>query len=354
MAEKKAPNKSLLIGGAAVLLAAGGWFVWQQFMEEPPPPPPPPPKAVAKPAPPAVNQDKLIEEILVVSGLDGTLQRLPEKMLSSVRQSGQQDKSGKLTAADLREMERLTQEAFSTQGFRQRVTARLKKNFDAKRYQEFLADSATPLAKRMTELEKQEPKPEELVAYMKGLAARPLAPERMRLVERIDTAGRASELAQEAMFSTIKGMMRGFAGSDTKQLSEVEKLIEKQRAAAAENIRNAVRLSLAYTYRDVSDADLAEYAKLHEKDSTRFMLSQVYEAMIEEIRDGAERFGAGLEKIVKAKMAAQAAAGSKGRPKVAAPAAASGASGSRVHEDARDCLRFDENRQVMDCAERYR
>lgn len=356
MAEKQAPKKLLVIGGAAVLLATGGWFVWQQFMEELPPPPPPPVKAAARPA---VNQDKLIEEILAASGIDRTLQRLPEQMLSSVRQAGQQDKSGKLSAADLSEMERLTQEAFTAQGFRQRVTARLKKNYDARRFQEFHADSATSLAKRMSELEKQEPRQEELVAYMKGLAEKPLAPARVQLIERIDAASRASELAQEALFSTIKGMMRGFAGADAKQLAEVERVIEQQRTATAGNIRNAIRASLAYTYRDVNDADLAEYTRLHEKDSTRFFLGHVFDAIIEEIREGAERFGVGLEKIAKAKIAGQVAAGKPGKPMAPAAAGSGRATGmpplpSRAHEDARDCLRFEDNRQVMGCAERYR
>lgn len=356
MAEKQAPNKLLLVVGAVAVLG-GGWFAWQHFMAEPPPPPPPPPKAAAKPqaprapaaapAAPAVDADKQIEDILAVSGLGHTLQRLPEQLLASVRQAGQQDRSGKLRKADLQEMERLTREAYTAQGFRLRVTAQLKNNYDAKRYQEFLADSASPLAKRMNELEKLEPGQAELLAYMKALASKPLPPERLKLIERIDAASRASELALEAMFSSAKGMMRGFAGADAKQLAQIDKEIEQQRAAAADSVRNAVRLSLAYTYREAGDAELAEYARLHEKDSTKFFLGLVFDALIEEIRAGAERFGAGLEKLFKARFAGQVAA--------KAEAAAAPRSGrSRAQEDARECLRFEENRQVMGCAERFR
>lgn len=349
MAEKQAPNKLLLIGAAVVLLAVGGWFVWQQFMEEPPPPPPPPAKA-ARPVPPPVNPDQQIEELLTVSGIEHTLQRLPEQMLTSVRQAGQQDKSGKLTAADLSGMERLAQEAFTAQGYRQRVTARLKQHFDAKAFREFLSDSGTPLARRMSELEKQQPKPDEIAAWVKSLGAKPLTPERMQLIERIDTAGRASELAQEGMFAAFKGMMRGFTGGDAAQLAEVDKAIEKLRTNAADGVRKAIRLSLAYTYRDATDADLTEYARLHEKDSTKLILGHVSAAIVEEIREGAERFGVGLEKIVKAKMAEHKAAGKPGRQAQGETVPMR----SRAGEDARDCLRFEENRQVMGCAEKYR
>lgn len=381
MAEKQMPNKMLLVVGAVAVLAGGGWFAWQHFMSEPPPPSPPPPKAAqpaakAAPAPsaqppaaaapattpvqaaqaPSTGPEKKINEILAVSGLDHTMKRLPEQFLAGVRQAGAQDRSGKLSQAELQEMERLTRESFSAQGFRQRVTAQLKKNYDERRFGEFLADSSTPLAKRMVELEKQEPGKEALVAYMRLLATNPLPPERARLIERIDTASRGSELALEAMISSIKGMLRGFAGADAKQIAEVEKIIERQRAAAAGNVRSGVRLSLAHTYRDVGDADLAEYARMTEKDSTRFFIGLVSDALIEEIRAGAERFGAGMEKLLKAKFAEQRMA-AKPKGGTAAKAAAAPPAGdrpSRAHEDARDCLRYEENRQVMGCAERYR
>lgn len=364
MAGKEAPQRLLLIVGAVAVLGGGGWFAWQHFMAEPPPLPSPPPKAAAKPqappapaAAPAVNPDKQIEDILAVSGLGHTLQRLPEQLLASVRQAGEQDRSGKLRKADLQEMERLTREAYTAQGFRLRVTAQLKQHYDARRFGEFLDDSATPLAKRMSELEKQEPGQAELLAYMKALAAKPLPPERVKLIERIDAASRASELALEAMFTSVKGMMRGFAGADAKQLAEIDKAIEQQRNAAAGNVRNAVRLSLAYTYHDASDADLAEYVRLHEKDSTKFFLGLVFDALIAEIRAGAERFGAGLERLFKARFAEQMAAKAKGKPaaKAEAPVAPAPRSGrSRTQEDARECLRFEANRQVMGCAEQYR
>ncbi len=333
MAEKKAPNKTLLIGAAVVLLAAGGWFAWRHFMAEPPPPPPPPPKAAQ---PVAVNQEKTIAELLAVSGLDHLLARLPEQMLAGVRQAGRQDKSGRLSAGDLAELERLAQESFSAQGFRRSVVDGLRKKFEAKRFQEFIADSSTPLARRMNELEKREPKPEELAAF----GATPAAPERAKLIERIDAAGRASELATETLFATVKGMTRGLAGSDAKQVADADSAIEQQRAAAAGNIRDAVRLSLAYAYREVSDADLAEYAGLHEKENTQFVLGLVFDALTGEIRGGAERFGAGLEQLLRARFAAQT------KPPVAVR--------SRAHEDARECLRFEDNIRVMGCAEQYR
>lgn len=354
MAGNNAPSKTLLIAVAVVLLAAGGWFAWQYLNESPPPPPPPQPK-MAKPAaapaaaaPAAVDADKTIEALLGVTGMDHMLAQLPEQMLAGVRQAGQQARTGKLSPEDQAELERLTREAFTARGFRQRVIAALKRGFEAKRFQEFIADSSTPLAKRMTELEKLQPKPEEFAAFMAGLKAKPLAPMRVKLVERIDMAGRASELAAESMFASVRGMARGFAGADAKQVADIDKAIEQQRAAAEGNIRNAVRFSLAYAYRDVSDTDLAEYARLHEKAGTQFVLGLMFDALIEEIRSGSERLGVGLEMMLKARHAGKPA------PADGQATAVARSGRSRAHEDARECLRFEANRQVMGCAERFR
>lgn len=377
-AEKQAPNKALLIVGGLALFAAAGWFAWQRVNENETPPAPSkaaqpsaaPAAAQSKaaaPAAPKANPDKMIEDVLLASGLDSMLRRLPEQILEGVRQAGRQDKSGKLAAGAQRELERLTQEAFTAQGFKARVTLQLKKNFDEKRFREFLGDSSTPLAMRMTELEKKEPKPEEMAAFMASLAAKPLASARAQLIERIDTASRADELAMASMLAVMKGLARG-AGADAKQLAEIEKSGGPQRAAVEENLRNAVRAALAYAYRDVSDADLAEYARMHEKESTRFFLGLVFDALIDELHAGAERMGAGLGRQDRPKSAAGADAGAADRPgqpsaqgakkpaepDVERPAAKAVSAPSRAHLDARECLRLEANRQVMGCAERFR
>lgn len=354
MAEKKAPNKALLIAAAAVLLGAAGWFAWQHFNAPPPAPPPPPPKAArpaaAPAAPAAVSPDKAIETLLQVSGMEHFFTRLPEQMLSAMRQAVREDKSGRLTPADMAEVERLTREAFSAQGFRQRVAAALKQSYDEKRFQEFIADSSTPLARRMTELEKHEATQAEMAAFLDGLKTKPLAATRIKLVERIDMAARASDLAAESMFATVAGMARGLAGGDPKQVADADRAIGQQRAAAAENIRNAVRFTLALTYRDVSDSDLAEYARLHEKPNTQFVLGLMFDALVAEFRSGAERLGAGLEKLFRARQPVRETA----TQPVAAAAAPQPTARSRAREDARECLRFEENRQVMGCAEKFR
>lgn len=360
MAEKQAHSKVLLIVGAAVLLGAAGFFAWRQSSQEAPPPPP----ATVAPKPtPDVGPDKQIEGILVVSGLDHALKRLPEAMLESLRQAGQQDKSGKLNAGDWGEMERLMRASFTAEALKQRIAARLKKYYDARRYQAFLDDISTPLARRMTELEKQEPKPDEVAAYVKSLASKPLSPERAKLIERLDVASRAGAVILESTLTVAKGMARGFAGSDAKPLTAIDKTIDEQRAALESTLRDAARVLLAYTYRDVGDADLAEYVRIHEQEGAKLVLGHVYDAMLDVMRESSERFGGGLEKLVKAKLAEQAAAQAKGKPEAEAPAAPTAKAAaasvprggpSRVRQDARACLRFEAHRQVMGCAERFR
>lgn len=382
----KGKNNILIIVGVVVLVGAAGWFGWQQFSEAPPPPPPPPSKA-AKPAAPAApaapankapaaqaqspaRQDKLIDDILAVSGMDHMLAQLPEQMLAGAMSAQKQDKKAKMSADDMRDMERAFKEAFTAQGFRQQVVARYKKNFDQKRYQALLDDISTPLAKRMAELEKVQPKPEDMAAFSAALAAKPMSPERIALVQRIDVASRSSEMAAEAMFASIRGVVRGAAGEGSQQAADLDKFLEKQRAAMEEGIRNATRMSLAYTYREVSDADLAEYAKIYDKEGNKWALGLAYDALLDEFRSGSERLGADLAKMAKARQDAKLAAAPAGKKmakggKAAAladaaveapdqPKAQRQAGPSRAGEDARMCLDIEDNRKVMQCAEKFR
>lgn len=377
----KGKNNILIIVGVVVVIGAAGWFGWQHFSEAPPPPPgkaakPAAPAAPAAKAPTtqpqsAARQDKLIEDILAVSGMDHMLAQLPEQMLAGAMSTRKQDKKARLSADEMREMERAVKEAFPAQGFRQQVVARFKKNYDQKRYQALLDDISTPLAKRMAELEKKQPKPEDLAAFSAGLASRPMSAERVALVQRIDAASRSSELAAEAMFSSIRGVVRGAAGEGSKQAADLDKFLEKQRAAAEDGISNSTRMSLAYTYREVSDADLAEYTKIYEKEGNKWVLGLAYDALLDEFRSGSERLGADLGKMAKAKQDAKLAAGPAGKKtakggKSAAPVygaadaqadqpkAQRQAGPSRAGEDARMCLDIEDNRKIMQCAEKYR
>ena len=167
--------------GGVVIASAAGWFGWQ-YLEDagPAPAAPAKPQPVTAAKPPGAGKaaapadarparDKLIEDVLVASGLKQQLSQLPQKLMAGVRQSGKQQT--KASPAVLKAIENAVTESFSAQGFHGRVSAGLKNNFGEKRVQALLKDFSGPAAKRMIELEQASQSQEELARFARSAAA---------------------------------------------------------------------------------------------------------------------------------------------------------------------------------------
>ncbi len=345
-------KQGLTIAGGVVLAAAAGWLGWQYFEDTGPAPAPvrkPHPVTAAKqpgaakaaaPADAAAAQAKLIEDVLIASGLKQQLSQLPQQLIEGARNTSK--RQPKTSPALAKTIEDAVAEAFTAQGFHDRVRADLKKNFDQKRLQALLNDFSTPAAKRMIALEQVSPSREELARFARSPAAVRPSPQRTSLIKRIDAAAKAGDLAVDAAFASMKAVASGIVGGDPGKTAAADKAIEKQRASATANIRNATLLNLAFTYRDASDADLEEYAKIYEGENGKWFSGIVYASILEEIKSASARAG---ERI-----------GAQATKSAAPERAATGhaAAGSMARADARTCLGLATNAAIIKCAEKYR
>ncbi len=335
------------IVGGVVVLAAAGWFGWQYFAEEAAPPPaprkpqavtaakPPAPAKAAAPADTGQARDTLIEEALVATGLKQQLDQLPARLVAGVRQSDKQHTQA--SAATVKAIEDAVAKSFTAEGFHGQVSADLKKNFDQKRMQALLKDFSTPAAKSMIERERASPSPEALAQYARSAAATKPSPQRAGLIKRIDAATRASDLAVEAAFVSMKELSLGIAGANARKAAAIEKSIEKQRAAATKTIRDATLLNLAFSFRDASDADLEKYAAIYEAENTNWFYGLVYASLLEEVKSASAEAGERIGELA-------------GKPAAAAAKPAR----SKAGADARTCLGLATNTAVIKCAEEYR
>jgi len=335
-------NKKQLpaIVGGVIVLAAAGWFGWQYFAGEPAPPPAPV-KPVARPAAPskaatpadtAQARDKLIDEVLVATGLKQHLNQLPERLLTGVRQSAKQHT--KASPATLKAIEDAIAKSFTAERFQGQVSTDLKKNFDQKRMQALLKDFSTPAAKSMVELERAAPSPEALAQFARSAAATKPSPPRAALIKRIDAATRASDLAVDSAFVSMKALSLGIVGADTPKAAAIDKAIEKQRAVATQNIRDATLLNLAFSFKDASNADLEKYAGIYETENSKWLHGLMYASLLEAVKSASAEAGTRIGELA-------------GEPTAKPARSKSGA-------DARTCLGLGTNAAVIKCAEQYR
>lgn len=360
-------KKAGMAAAGIAVLAVAGWLAWDMFMGPPPPPPivikakPP----VAKPAAQAeMSPDKLISEVIAVSGLRKSIDQIPEKVVQGARQSSNKSSDPAVVA----EIEKIMTDVFKAERFHTRVQEAMKKDFDRKRMESLLKTLSAPLMKKMADLEGQDVKPEALAAYAKGLAANPLSKERVQLLQDYDTATKTTDFAVELVIVTTRAMVTGVLGGDAVKMKAFEKDFDKQKSKLTEVMHNAMMITLAYVYKDVSDADFREYVKFSTTDEGKWFSETAMNAMLDEFRVGAGQAGERLAEWAQTRKQATVAVKGKTVPAVkevpapapavsvaAAPAEAGPrALTARAKLDARECLKQETNQAIHRCAEGFR
>jgi hypothetical protein len=342
------------VGGVTVAII--GWMGWDAFMTEPPPPPPPPPVA-AKPKPPAeVPPEKLVEQLLEVSGLSKQLAQIPEQARMGVRQSAVKSADATVTA----EIEKIVAESFKAERYQQRVREALTKDFERKRIESLNKAFAAPQVKKIVEIESKPMNGEELAAFAKEISKKPLPAERAKILSDFADTTRSHEFMAALSIGTARAMMIGVVGGDVVAMKKFDADLEKNKAALMQGLRGMVLMITAFIYREVPDAELVEYAKLYESEDAKWMLDKVINAIIEETRVSAEPAGIKIAEMGKARKGGVATAKVPAAAPAAvmdAPAAAAGPAPmltARAKLDARECLKFDTNQAIHRCAERFR
>jgi len=338
-------KKTLMVVVGAGVLGVGGWLAWDTFMAEPPPPPP---QAAAKPKPKppaAVPPEKLVQELLTASGVRKSFDQIPEKVLQGAQQSSVRPRDPAVVA----EVEKIMQDAFRSERFHKRVQDTLIKDFDRKRVETLIAAFRSPLAKKMVELEGAKVEPGAVATFARELAKSPPPKARIDLVQRLDAVTRASEITVEIVVTTTRAMVAGATGGDAKQMAAFDKRFGAQREKLAEVLRNAVQVTFAYIYRDVTDADLGEYLKLYEGEDGKWLMERVAAGMIDEFRSAGEQAGERIAAVAKSKAPLSAASGTD-----AAGASPARPLSARSRLDARECLNLETNQAIRRCAEKFR
>ena len=95
-------------------------------------------------------------------------------------------------------------EAYPKDGFVNRVRDALKRNYDEERYAHLLQLLSTPLSQRMVKLESVEPSPADFRNFISQVASQPLSPDRILLIQRMDSATRTSAMLSKIMISSIE------------------------------------------------------------------------------------------------------------------------------------------------------
>ena len=256
--------------------------------------------ALALSFPPALaaqsqDPDATAHRLVIRSGLAVQLRGFAKQVDSEIRQN-----PGGLDPRIVSSLSTAAKEAFRPDMLQEDMTRRITRKLTVPDMQAALAWLETPLGRRVTlaeELASATLDPQVLVAFAERQTQRPPAPERAALIAELLSATQAVRAAQAAQEAMALGVATGMDSLQPreKRLGEAELRIRLRQAMPPEQVRailaQQLPLIFAYTYRDVSDADLADYLRFLRSASGKRFQDGVTGALIEGLSRASVRIG---------------------------------------------------------------
>ena len=234
--------------------------------------------AGAKPIP--TDPDKLIAEVLDTSGMNEFFEKMGSEFASYAAGGGRPDG---LPADAMRSVQDAAQRIFEPQALTKEVAASLRTNLDVERMSRFLELLRQPLAVKMTAEEVKRTDPQEARAYAETMRKTPPPAARTKLIQALDQASGTSTLTADLLSTMTREMVDAMLADLQKQgkkaSAEARRAVGAKLNAMRAQIRAQVLHSMYFTYRNVSDDDLAGYVKLMETESGRWGSERLAEAM---------------------------------------------------------------------------
>jgi hypothetical protein len=175
-------------------------------------------------------------------------------------------------------------QTFGAEPLRSSVQEALSRSLDPERTRALLAWLRAPLSQRIVALECALPTAErqtELIDFVNQLPSRPPSSTRLMLIHRLERATDATEgsaMVLAAAGAALRKTLRPFVSTDV--MVQLESGGSKPRPSVDENARFRSMVSLFFTYRDLSDADLGRYVGFLESPTGRWFTRTVQSSFL--------------------------------------------------------------------------
>lgn len=338
-------NRTKILAGVVLLVAAGAaaWFFFlEDFLSEPAKAPaaksapadarkaadaskaaadaPKPAASAAAPKPGAKpipeNPDRLIAEVLQNSGIAAQFQPFALDVVLQADLGGEAP-----GAAGARDITEAFGRIYEPGKMSEELAANLKQNLDIERMGRFLELLRQPIALKMNSQETRGTPPQAVKESQESMRKNPASPERSKLIQALDDATRTSEVALEMSTVIARNMVDTMLAELQKRGKSVPKEASQTVASKFNTMRDQARSqtrSVLYaTYRNASDAELAEFAKLIDTDTGRWGNEVLANAMRPVLASRSSALGVEAGKLAMATRGGAAAKGQKAAEPVA-------------------------------------
>ena len=228
------------------------------------------------------NRNAVIDELLEVSGGNHMFEQLPAIINAGMEQNRQAmdaDAFAKLSSA--------VNEFHTAQAFREQVKESFNKHYDKARFAAFLEMARSPLALKMTQLEKEALTPESL-QKMQGYAAtlqkEPPSPARMALIEKMDKVTSATQTGMNTQLQVVQTMASVIdpllPPERRLKQGQMDDMLWQMQLQVRPMMEQFTHLSMLYVYRSLPDKELEQYIALYETNTGKGLVDVMNKAIV--------------------------------------------------------------------------
>lgn len=231
------------------------------------------------------ERDALITEALELSGTRKALDAVPAqiKLQLAPRQTA-------LKPPDQARATKILADSFRPEVLYGAVRDAFRSGYDPQRMGLVMAQLRSPLFKKITALElaANEPRAKaDLEVFAQALARDVPAPARVDLVQRQEAVVRSAALQMEMSVIAFKAVLRALepaVPSDKRPTAREVEFAERTLRAQQDALTRAALVRALYTYRTLSDEDLASYVEFSESDAGRWFVATQRKGLLDAMR----------------------------------------------------------------------
>lgn len=215
------------------------------------------------------SDDALVRELYVKSGMEKQLRELPLVIEATLEREAMEDDDIKKLPSNVRSaIQTSAKKAFSAESMQKIILPELREKLTGGDIRKVLEWLDSPLGKKCTQLEEAASTPEavaEMDQYAQQVSKKPPSAERLYVLRQLDSATKVTESAVEMAINTqiavTVAIMATLPRENQRSFDDIVKEIEKHRSEVEAQVRSETLLSLLYTYRSLTEAEIQRYTQ---------------------------------------------------------------------------------------------
>lgn len=241
------------------------------------------------------NNDRLVLQLMEVSGLKKQVYQIPQLLQSDI---GQQQLSGNITPEESKRINGLMLSSFEENTIYKAIQEYVKANLHREDIIESLAWLESSIGKKITMLEENASTPN---AYMEMQEIGPKLLEenkntsRFAKIKKLDKVIRATEasvnIVQNVQLAILSAVSASIETGKRPSFKDIQVLVEKQKFLIQTEMEREVQIQFLYTYRELTDHEIDKYIGFAETKSGQRYHQVTIDALNQALVQGARRFG---------------------------------------------------------------